>query len=378
MASKDYYQTLGVGKDASSTDIKKAYRRLAKEYHPDHNSDQTAEDKFREVSEAYQILSDDQKRSTYDQFGSAAFEGQGGGGGFGGGFQGFGSSFADVFDDLFGEFRGKRQGNTSSNRGDDVRYNLSISLEEAFKGNKTKIRIPSTINCNKCGGSGAEGDTAPSTCGTCHGAGRVHAQQSIFTIERTCPTCQGAGQIIKNPCRGCSGSGRVSKEKVLSVTIPPGVEEGTRIRLSGEGEAGVRGGQPGDLYIFLSIKNHHIFERQSRNLYCSVPLPMTTAALSGTIEVPCLDGSRTKLKIPAGTQAGHKFRLKGKGMPSMRGSVPSGDLYVHVNVETPSNLSKKQRELLEAFHSSSQGKGNNPETDGFIKKLKVFLDDLKD
>lgn len=379
MATQDYYETLGVNRQANAADIKKAYRRLAKEFHPDHNSDKTAEDKFRQISEAYQILSDEQKRAAYDQFGTAAFEGAGGNSGFGSaGFQGFGSSFADVFDDLFGEFRGRRQGGDVGNRGGDVRYNLEITLEEAFRGRTTKIRVPSTIACNTCAGSGTAGNSGPSSCGTCHGSGRVHAQQSIFTIERTCPTCQGAGQIIKNPCQSCGGAGRVNKEKTLSVNIPAGVEDGTRIRLSGEGEAGVRAGPPGDLYIFLTLRSHKLFQREGQNLFCQVPVPITTAALSGTIEIPCLDGARATLKIPAGTQSGHKFRLKAKGMPSMRGGGPSGDLYVQALVETPINLGKKQRDLLREFENVSKGKGNNPETEGFIKKLKEFWEDLKD
>ena len=380
MATQDLYETLGVGREANAADIKKAYRRLAKEFHPDRNSDSAAEDKFRQISEAYQVLSDNQKRAAYDQFGAAAFEGGGeGGAGFGfGGLQGFGASFADVFDDLFGEFRGRRTGTGTQTRGGDVRYNLEITLEDAFKGRSTQIRVPSTVSCGDCKGSGAAGDSRPTACTTCNGVGRVRAQQGFFTIERICPACHGAGQVIKDPCTNCGGAGQVQKEKNLSVNIPAGVEEGTRIRLPGEGEAGVRGGPPGDLYIFLSLEDHRLFQREGRNLYCRVPIPMTTAALGGSIDVPSLDGARATVSVPAGTQAGHQFRLKGKGMPAMRGGRPSGDLYVQALVETPVNLGKKQQELLRDFEGASKGKSTNPETEGFLQKLKEFWDDLKD
>ena len=381
MVSQDFYETLGVGRQASAADIKKAYRRLAKEFHPDRNPDGAAEDKFRQISEAYQVLSDDQKRAAYDQFGTAAFEGigQGGAGFDAGGFQGFGASFADVFDDLFGEFRGRRTG--TQTRGGDVRYNLEITLEDAFKGRSTKIRVPSTVNCGDCEGSGAAGDSRPTACSTCNGVGRVRERQSFgfaMVIERSCPACHGAGQVISNPCTNCSGAGRVRKEKAISINIPAGVEEGTRVRLAGEGEVGVRDGPPGDLYIFISLKDHQLFQREGHNLYCRVPIPMTAAALGGSIDVPSLDGIRTAVTVPAGTQAGHQFRLKGKGMPAMRGAGPSGDLYVQALVETPVNLSKKQQELLRNFESVGKGKKTNPETEGFLQKLKEFWEGLKD
>ena len=377
MASKDFYETLGLGREASAADIKKAYRRLAKEFHPDRNPDGAAEQKFRELSEAYQILSDSQKRAAYDQYGAAAFDGAGGGGGFGG-FEGFGTTFADVFDEMFGQFRGRRSGGGGQTRGGDVRYNLEITLEDAFRGRTTEIRLPSTVACDSCGGSGAAGDSRPTTCDTCNGVGRVRAQQGFFTIERTCPACHGAGQVIKNPCGACGGAGRVHKDRGLSVKIPAGVEDGTRIRLAGEGEAGVRGGPPGDLYIFLALKDHRLFQREGRNLYCRVPIPMTTAALGGTIEVPSLDGGRATVSVPAGTQAGHQFRLPGKGMPSLRGGGPKGDLYVQALVETPVNLDKKQKALLRDFDTASKGGRTSPESEGFLEKLKEFWDDLKD
>ena len=378
MASRDYYKTLGVEKGASGADIKKAYRRLAKEYHPDRNPETSAEDKFREVAEAYEILSDDQKRATYDQFGAGAFDGSAGPGGAGFGFSGFGSSFADVFDDLFGDFRGRqRPGAGVRNRGGDVRYNLEVSLEDAFNGRTTQIRVPATVTCDTCKGTGSADASSAATCGTCNGVGRVRAQQGFFTIERACPTCHGAGQVIKNPCSACSGSGRVRKEKMLSVKIPAGVEDGTRIRLSGEGEAGVRGGPPGDLYIFLSLAAHRMFQRDGRNLYCRVHIPMVTATLGGTIDVPALDSGGAKVTVPAGTQSGRQFRLKGKGMPALRGKG-HGDLYVQTVVETPVHLTKKQQKLLKEFADGGEGRTNNPESESFLDKLKEFWDDLKD
>lgn len=373
----DYYQTLGVDRGASAADIKKAYRQLAKEYHPDRNPDKSAEQKFREVSEAYEVLSDEQKRAAYDQFGTAAFEGAAGAGPFAG-FGGFSSSFADVFDDLFGEFRGRRTATGGRNRGGDIRYNLEVSLEDAFRGRTTQIRVPSTGACETCKGSGSADDARPGNCTTCNGVGRVRAQQGFFTIERTCPACHGAGQVIRNPCLACGGAGRTRQEKALSVNIPPGVEDGTRIRLSGEGEAGVRGGAAGDLYIFLSIAPHRLFQRDGRNLYCRVPIPVVTAALGGNIEVPSLDGGRARVNVPAGTQSGRQFRLKGKGMPAMRGGGTTGDLYVQAVVETPMNLTRRQEELLRQFADAGEGKKTNPESESFLDKLKEFWDDLKD
>jgi molecular chaperone DnaJ len=373
MAKQDYYSLLGVERDAGESDIKKAYRNLAKRHHPDANPDNPdSEHKFKEVSEAYEVLKDSEKRAAYDQFGHAAFE-QGGGGG--GGF-GFTSSFADVFDDLFGEFMGARRDTSPRRRGADLRYNLEISLDDAYRGKSAQIRVPTSATCEACQGSGAAEGTKPVACGTCQGAGKVRAQQGFFTIERTCPTCQGAGRVIQTPCSDCRGAGRVRKEKTLSVNIPAGVEDGTRIRLSGEGEAGLRGGAGGDLYIFLSLAPHKLFQRDGLNIYCRVPLPMTVAALGGGIEVPTLDGTRARVTIPAGTQNGKQFRLKGKGMPAMRGAG-QGDMYIQAEVETPVNLNKRQKELLKEFHGEG-GANTSPRSEGFFTKVKELWDDLRE
>jgi len=379
MAKADYYELLGVARGASADEIKKAFRKLAMKWHPDKNpGDAAAEQKFKEINEAYSVLSDDDKRAAYDRYGHAAFEGGGPGGG-GAGARGFdfGSSFADVFDDLFGDFmggRGQRGGGNGATRGSDLRYNMEITLEEAFKGKKTQIRVPSTIACEACEGSGAAPGSKPTTCPSCQGAGKVRAQQGFFTVERTCPTCQGAGRIIKDPCKVCSGHGRVSKEKTLSVNIPQGVEDGTRIRLAGEGEAGLRGGPTGDLYIFLTVVPHALFRRDGANLFCRVPIPMVTAALGGNIEVPTIDGTRARVAIPAGTQTGRQFRLKGKGMPALRGGA-LGDLYINAVVETPMNLTAKQKDLLKEFEKAG-GKGTSPESEGFFAKVKELWNDL--
>jgi molecular chaperone DnaJ len=373
MAKADYYELLGVERGASAEDIKKAFRKQAMQYHPDRNpGNAEAEKKFKEINEAYDVLKDDQKRAAYDQYGHAAFDGGGrpGAGGFD-----FSANFADVFDDLFGEFMGGRRGGGAA-RGADMRYNLEISLEEAYKGKKTQIRVPSSVTCDTCDGSGAAPGSKPVTCQTCHGAGKVRAQQGFFTIERTCPTCQGQGRTIKDPCTACRGSGRQQKEKTLAVNIPAGVEDGTRIRLAGEGEAGPRGGPPGDLYIFLSILPHRFFRRDGVNLFCRAPIPMTKAALGGQIEVPTLDGTRARITIPAGTQTGRQFRLKGKGMPVMRGAGV-GDLYINAVVETPVNLNKRQKELLQEFEAAG-GSETSPESEGFFAKVKEFWDDLTD
>jgi len=362
MAASDYYSVLGVGRRASGSEIKKAYRDLAKQFHPDRNPDARAEQKFKEITEAYEVLSDDQKRATFDQFGADAVQSGGTGPG---GFGGFGSSFADVFDDLFGEFRGRRQNPSGPGRGADMRYTLEISLEDAYRGHNSKIKIPTHDQCKECHGTGAAADTKPATCPTCAGLGRVRAQQGFFTIERTCHTCQGAGQ------------GRVRVEKTLSVTIPKGVEDGTRIRLEGEGEAGPRGGPAGDLYIFLSVAPHRLFHRDGTHLYFTAHIPMVTAALGGTIEVPDLAGGRVKVKIPPGSQSASKFRLRGKGMPALRGGAP-GDLFVQANVETPVNLTKAQQELLHQFDDASEAKKTSPESESFLGKIKEFWDDLKD
>ncbi len=378
MAKTDYYELLGVAKGASADEIKKAFRKAAMKWHPDKNpGDAEAEKKFKEMNEAYSVLSDDEKRAAYDRYGHAAFEGPGGGPGGARGFD-FGSSFADVFDDLFGEFmgRGGQRGGNAATRGSDLRYNMEITLEEAFKGKKTQVRVPSTVSCEACEGSGAAPGSKPTTCGTCNGAGKVRAAQGFFTVERTCPTCHGSGRVIKDPCKVCAGHGRVAKEKTLSVNIPQGVEDGTRIRLAGEGEAGMRGGPPGDLYIFLSVAPHALFRRDGGNLFCRVPIPMVSATLGGTIEVPTIDGTRARVSIPAGTQTGRQFRLKGKGMPALRGGS-FGDLYINAVVETPVNLSAKQKELLKEFEKAG-GKGTSPESEGFFAKVKELWNDLTD
>lgn len=380
MAKQDYYELLGVARDADAETLKKAYRKLAMQYHPDRNpGDKAAEQKFKDINEAYDVLRDEEKRAAYDRFGHAAFEQGGGranaGAGFGFGFD-FASGFANIFDEMFGEAMGggRRGPNT---RGSDLRVNLSISLEDAFQGKQAKVRVPSSVTCEACHGSGAAGGAAPVTCQTCRGRGRVRATQGMFTIERACPTCHGAGRVIEKPCAPCNGTGRVRKEKTLSVAIPRGVEDGTRIRLSGEGEAGIRGGPPGDLYIFLSVKPHRFFVRDGADIHCRVPIRMSTAALGGTIEVPTIDGSRARVQVPAGTQGGHQFRLRGKGMHPLNASG-RGDMFVEAMVETPVNLSKRQRELLEEFEKSDSGRATSPESEGFFAKVKELWDDLRD
>lgn len=384
MAKTDYYEMLGVSRDVDGATLKKAYRKKAMQYHPDRNpGDAQAEQTFKELSEAYDVLRDAEKRAAYDRFGHAAFEN----GGFGGGRGGasgpdFANSFSDIFEDLFGEFmggaRGGRRGGPA--RGDDLRYNLQIDLEDAFIGKQVQVTIPTAVNCGTCAGTGATPGTEPTGCGTCNGMGKVRAQQGFFTIERTCPACGGQGQVISDPCIDCNGNGQVQQEKTLSVNVPAGVEDGTRIRLSGEGTAGARGGPPGDLYIFLSMNPHPIFEREGMNLFCSVPIPMTTAALGGDVEVPTIDGGRAKVTIPSGTQTGKQFRLRAKGMPQLRGGS-YGDLYIQAEIEVPVNLSRRQKELLEEFASESRdgrGKRNHPQTDGFFDKVKEFWSDLTD
>ncbi len=380
MSKRDYYEILGVGRGADAPELKSAFRKLAMKYHPDRNPDDPeAEKRFKEINEAYDVLKDDQKRAAYDQFGHQAFEG--GGPGFGGGRPGFSgdfsSAFADVFDDLFGEFMGRRTGGPGQGgraRGADLRYNMEISLNEAFSGKKAQIQVPRTVTCDRCDGVGAEPGSKPVTCPTCSGLGKVRATQGFFTIERTCPKCGGTGRIVKDPCKKCHGAGVIELEKSLSVTIPPGVEDGTRIRLAGEGDAGARGGPNGDLYIFLSVTPHALFEREGPNLLCRVPVSFTTAALGGEVEVPTLSGTRAKVKIPEGTQAGRQFRLKGLGMPVLR-SEQKGDLYVQSVVETPQNLTKKQKEILREFEKASSEK-TNPESHGFFGKMKEFLDGI--
>jgi molecular chaperone DnaJ len=382
MSKRDFYDVLGVQRRATAEELKSAYRKKAKELHPDRNPDDPkADQKFKELNEAYDVLKDDQKRAAYDQYGHSAFEGPSGGRGGGPGGFDFSTSFTDVFDDLFGEFMGGRRGGggggNRAQRGSDLRYNMEISLEDAFAGKTVPIRVPGSVACEPCGGTGAEPGTKPQTCTTCSGIGKVRAQQGFFTIERTCPTCQGLGRMVKNPCRACSGAGRVQKERTINVSIPQGVADGNRIRLSGEGEAGLRGGPKGDLYIFLSMAPHPLFKREEENLYCRVPVSLTTAALGGHVEVPTLGGGRARISIPEGTQSGKQFRLRGKGMPGLRGQGPSGDLFVEVMVETPVNLNKKQQELLREFEKAGSDK-NSPETTNFFARLKEFFNDQKD
>jgi molecular chaperone DnaJ len=381
MAKRDYYDVLGVSRNASADELKKAYRSLAMKFHPDRNpGDEGAEHSFKEISEAYDVLKDDQKRAAYNQFGHAAFEGGAGGAGGGRGFD-MGSGFADIFDEMFGDFMGgggaRRGGGRrgAGARGADLRFNLEVTLEEAFSGKEARIQVPTLAKCEACSGSGAAKGSHPVTCSTCQGHGRVRAQQGFFTIERTCPTCQGVGTVIENPCKSCRGAGRVRKEQTLSVSIPAGVEDGTRIRLSGKGEAGVNSGGPGDLYIFISVKPHHIFQREGPDIYCQVPIPMATAALGGAVHVPTIEGARAKVNIPEGTQTGRRFRLRGKGMTTLHGAS-RGDMYIEIMVETPVNLTKKQRELLKSFQEASGKESTSPQSEGFFTKVKELWEDL--
>jgi molecular chaperone DnaJ len=375
MAKQDFYDILGVSKSADADELKRAYRKLAMQFHPDRNpGDNSAEQKFKDISEAYEVLKDDQKRAAYDRFGHAAFEnGSRGPGDFAGGFSG---GFADIFEEMFGAMGGRRT-QAGPSRGSDLRYNLEVSLEDAFRGKQTTIRVATFAHCDACKGSGAEPGTRPSSCRTCHGHGRVRAQQGFFTIERTCPTCQGSGQTIDKPCKACGGQGRTRREKTLSVNIPPGVEDGTRIRLAGEGEAGPHGAAAGDLYIFVSITQHQIFQRDGANIFCRVPIPITTAALGGAIEVPTVEGSRTRVTVPPGTQSGHQFRLRGKGMTVLRSNL-RGDMYIHAIVETPVNLTKRQQELLREFEKEGENRKTNPESEGFFARVKEFFEDLRE
>ncbi len=386
--AKDYYELLGVPKTAKADDLKKAYRTLAMKHHPDRNKgDKASETKFKELNEAYDVLKDDQKRAAYDRFGHDAFKQGGmnnpggGAGGFGGG--GFDSGgFSDIFEEMFGDMMGGGRGRGgqsragSGQRGADLRYDMDVTLEEAFKGAEKTVSLATMAECEQCGGSGAEKGSSAETCDTCRGSGKVRIQQGFFMIERTCPSCGGAGRSIKHPCKECSGQGRKRKERKLAVTVPAGVEDGVRIRLSGEGEAGMRGGGSGDLYVFVSIKAHRFFKREGADLFCRVPVPMVTATLGGTADVPVIDGSKTKISIPEGTQNGQQFRLRGKGMPVMRSNV-KGDLYIEVAVETPVNLSKKQKEMLREFAGDKPEK-NSPEAGSFFNKIKDLWDDLKD
>ncbi|MFV0243822.1 MAG: molecular chaperone DnaJ [Qingshengfaniella sp.] len=387
MAKRDFYDVLGVSKGATEDEIKKAYRKKAKEHHPDRNAQNPdAEALFKEAAEAYEVLKDPEKKAAYDRFGHAAFEGGMGGPGPGrgpggaGGQGDFASAFSDVFDDLFGDFMGGRGGGGAAGgrqraaRGSDLRYNLRLTLEEAFNGLQKSITVPSAVPCTACNGTGAEGGAEPVTCPTCSGMGKVRAQQGFFTVERTCPTCSGMGQIIKNPCSVCHGQGRVTRDRSLSVNIPAGVETGTRIRLSGEGEAGMRGGPTGDLYIFIEVSEHPLFLRDGLHLHCRVPVPMATAALGGDIEVPTIDGGRSRVKVPAGSQSGRQMRLRGKGMPAIRG-VQHGDMMIELAVETPVNLTGRQKDILREFEKLAEN--NNPEASNFFSKVKSFWDGMK-
>ena len=379
MSKADYYELLGVARTCTEAELKSAFRKAAMQHHPDRNpGDKQAEVKFKEINEAYQALSDKDKRAAYDRFGHAAFE-QGGGGGPGGfGGDGFASSMSDIFDDLFGGFGGGRTrgggGGNGRERGSDLRYNMEIMLDDAFRGKTATIKVPTSVACEPCAGSGAKPGSKPKTCSTCGGHGRVRAQQGFFAIERTCPSCAGRGDVIDNPCATCSGAGRVTRERSLSVNIPAGVEDGTRIRLSGEGEAGLRGGPAGDLYIFLSIKPHPFFQRDGADLFCQVPISMVKAALGGEVNVRTLDGSESVVKIPEGTQSGRQFKLRGKGMPVLR-SREVGDLHIQARVETPQSLTKRQRELLAEFEAESSNK-THPESAGFFAKMKDFFDNI--
>jgi molecular chaperone DnaJ len=376
--AKNFYEILGVEKTASAEELKKAYRKLAMKYHPDQNKDNPeAEEKFKEITHAYDILKDEQKRAAYDRFGESAF--QGGMGGGGPDAAGFTGSFSDIFEDMFGDFMG-RGGRRRSGpaRGADIQYTMEITLEEAYNGKETTIQLPVNETCDVCSGSGAAPGTGEETCASCDGAGRVRMQQGFFTIERPCPTCNGAGRIIKEACKKCAGAGRLRREKTLKIKIPAGVETGRRIRLAGEGEAGVKGGPPGDLYVLLAIKPHKFFRREGANLYCRVPIAMTTAALGGEIEVPTVAGKRTRIKVPPGTQTGQQFRLKAKGMPVLR-SEAVGDLYIEAAVETPINLSPKQKALLKQLDETlggNAGSKHSPESSGFMKKVREVWDDL--
>ena len=384
MSKRDYYDVLDVPKGASADEIKKAYRKKAKELHPDRNSDNPkAEDQFKEANEAYEVLKDADKKAAYDRYGHAAFEGGMGAGarpgqGFGG--QGdFASAFSDVFDDLFGDFMGGQGGARGGGRGraargSDLRYNLRVSLEDAYQGLQKTINVPTSVTCNSCEGNGAEGTSEPTSCPTCAGMGKVRAQQGFFTVERTCPSCNGMGQTIQNPCKDCRGAGRIEKDRALSVNIPAGVETGTRIRLGGEGEAGMRGGPSGDLYIFIEVEEHDIFQRDGSHLFCRVPVSMTSAAIGGDIEVPTIDGGRSRVKVPGGSQSGKQMRLRSKGMPALRGGG-QGDMFIELAVETPVNLTPRQKELLREFEELSEH--NNPESSSFFSKVKTFWDGMK-
>jgi len=374
MSKRDYYEVLGVSRNASEADIKKAYRRLAMKYHPDRNPGTEAEQKFKDAKLAYEVLSDAKKRSAYDQFGHAGVE-TGGGFGGAGDFAGAGG-FSDIFGDVFGDIFGGRAGGRRVHRGADLRYDLTLTLEEAVVGKDVKIRIPTLVGCQFCGGSGAKPGTRPKTCPTCGGAGQVRMQQGFFSIQQTCPQCRGTGSVIEEPCSHCHGQGRIREHKTLSVKVPPGVDTGDRIRLSGEGESGEPGGPPGDLYVQIQVKEHPIFTREDNNLFCEVPIGFVTAALGGELEVPTLDG-KVVLKIPAGTQTGKMFRMRNKGVKPVRGG-PVGDLICRVVVETPVNLTERQKELLRELDESVQAGGNrhSPHSSTWLDGVKSFFEKM--
>ena len=376
MSKRDYYEVLGVEKGASEADLKKAYRRLAMKFHPDRNpDDEKAEEKFKEATEAYEVLTDANKRAAYDQYGHAGVDPNmgAGGGGFGGG--NFSDIFGDVFGDIFGG--GGRGGRSSVQRGSDLRYTLELDLEEAVRGTSVTIRVPTLVGCETCDGTGAKKGTTPATCTTCGGHGQVRMQQGFFSVQQTCPRCHGTGKMITDPCKDCHGNGRVEKQKNLSVKVPAGVDTGDRIRLAGEGEAGVNGGPAGDLYVVVSVREHKIFQRDGKNLYCEVPISFVDAALGGELEVPTLDG-RVKLKIPEGAQTGKLFRLRGKGVTPVRGGS-AGDLLCRVVVETPVNLTKRQRELLEELRQTleEEGSSQSPRAKSWFDGVKNFFEDMK-
>jgi molecular chaperone DnaJ len=371
MAKRDFYEVLEVERTATEAELKVAYRKQAMRWHPDRNpGDDEAESRFKEVNAAYDALKDGQKRAAYDRFGHAAFE-QGGMGPGGAGQADMSDFMSDIFNSMFGDGRGRARSAGGRERGADLRYNMEITLEDAFSGKTAQVRIPTSMACEVCSGTGAKPGSKPRQCPTCGGAGKVRASQGFFLMERTCPACHGRGEIIDDPCATCAGAGRTTKERTLEVAIPAGVEDGTRIRLGGEGEAGARGGPSGDLYIFLSMEAHPLFQRDGADLYCRVPIAMTTAALGGSFEVPTIDGGRTRVKVPEGTQSGMQFRLKGKGMPVLR-SKELGDMYIQAVVEIPQRLSRRQRELLEEF-ATEASEANHPESTGFFSRVKEFF-----
>ena len=373
MADKDFYEILGVQRNASDDEIKKAYRKKAMKHHPDRNKDdKKAERKFKEAAAAYEVLKDSEKRSAYDQYGHDAFRQGGGGQGFGD----FGGGFSDIFEEFFGGGFGGQSRQRGPQRGNDLRYNMSISLQEAYSGKKSQIRIPSYEGCDLCSATGSADKTGPSTCSTCGGQGKVRSTQGFFSIERPCPTCGGEGSSIKNPCLKCSGTGQVKKQKTISVTIPAGVDTGTRIRISGEGEPGQRGAGNGDLYIFVEVQKDKLFEREEENIFCQIPISITTAILGGDVEVPTIEGKKARLNIPSGTQSETQFRLKGKGMSILR-QTRRGDMYVEANVEIPVNLNSKQKAILQEFEKEGgTSKKHSPKSQSFFSKLKEVWEDL--